>query len=42
MRQAYKERFVQQGHDEAMQEFVMGKISDAFTSNDPKMVELRA
>lgn len=41
-RQGYKERLVQQGGDEAMKDFVMGQIKDAFTSNDPKMRELRA
>ena len=41
-RQAYKDRLVQQGHDEAMKNFVMGLIKDAFTCNDPKMLELRS
>ena len=40
-RQAYKDRLVQQGHDEAMKNFVMGSIQDSFTSNNPNMVELR-
>jgi hypothetical protein len=29
------------GHDEAVKDMIMGKIQDAFTSIDPKMVELR-
>ena len=41
-RQAYKDRLVQQGHDEAMKNFVMGLIKEAFTSNDPKLLELRS
>ena len=40
-RQRYKEGLIQKGRDEAMEEIAMGKIQDAFTSNDPKMVELR-
>jgi hypothetical protein len=40
-RQAYKDRLIQQGCSEAMINFVMGSIHDAFMSNDPKMVELR-
>jgi hypothetical protein len=39
-RQAYKEGLVQQGRDETMMNFVMGSIQDAFTTNDPEMVEL--
>ena len=40
-RQRYKEGLIQQGRDEAMKHIVMGTIQEAFTSNDPKMVELR-
>ena len=40
-RKRYKEGLIQKGRDEAMEEIAMGKIQDAFTSNDPKMVELR-
>ena len=41
MRQRYKEGLVQKGRDEAVKDMMMGKIQDAFTSIDPKMVELR-
>ena len=41
-RQRYKEEIFQKGKEEAMREIVMGTIQDAFTSTDPKMVELRA
>jgi hypothetical protein len=41
MRQRYKEGLVQKGCDEAVKDMIMGKIQDAFTSTDPKMVELR-
>ena len=40
-RQRYKEGLIQKGRDEAMEDIAMGKIQDAFMSNDPKMVELR-
>jgi len=40
-RQRYKEPLVQKGCDEAVKDMIMGKIQDAFTSTDPKMVELR-
>ena len=40
-RQRYKEGLLQKGHDEAVKDMIMGKIQDAFTSTDPKMVELR-
>ena len=40
-RQRYKEGLVQKGRDEAVKDMIMGKIEDAFTSTDPKMVELR-
>jgi hypothetical protein len=35
------EGLIQQGRDEAMKEVIMGTIQEAFTSTDPKMVELR-
>ena len=41
MRYRYKEGLIQKGHDEAVKDMIMGKIQDAFTSTDPKMVELR-
>ena len=41
-RQRYKEEIFQKGKEEAMREIVMGMIQDAFTSTNPKMVELRA
>ena len=37
----YKEGLIQKGRDEAMEDITMGKIQEAFTGNDPKMVELR-
>ena len=40
-RQRYKEGLIQKGRDEAMEDIAMGKIQETFTSNDPKMVELR-
>jgi len=40
-RQRYKEGLIQKGRDVAMEDIAMGKIQEAFTSNDPKMVELR-
>ena len=40
-RQRYKEGLIQKGRDEAMEEIAMRKIQEAFTSNEPKMVELR-
>ena len=40
-RQRYKEGLIQKGRDKAMKDIVMGTIQEAFTSNDPKMVELR-
>ena len=42
MRQRYKEGLVQKGKDEAMKDMIMGSIQDAFTTTDPKMVELRS
>jgi hypothetical protein len=42
IRQAYKERLVQKGHDEAVKDMIMGSIQDAFTSIDPRIVELRS
>ena len=42
MRQRYKEGLVQKGCNEAVKDMIMGKIQDAFTSTDPKMVELRS
>jgi hypothetical protein len=41
MRQRYKEGLIQKGKDEAVKEMIMGTIQDAFTSTNPKMVELR-
>ena len=41
MRQRYKEGLLQKGRDEAVKDMIMGKIQDAFTSTNPKMVELR-
>ena len=41
MRQRYKEGLIQKGHDQAVKDMIMGKIQDAFTSTDPKKVELR-
>jgi hypothetical protein len=41
-RQGYKQRLIEQGREEAMKELIMGSIQEAFTSTDPKMVELRA
>jgi len=41
-RQRYKEDIFQKGKEEVMREMVMGTIQDAFTSTDPKMVELRS
>ena len=40
-RQRYKEGLIQKGRDEAMKDIVMETIQEAFTSNGPKMVELR-
>jgi hypothetical protein len=40
-RQRYKEGIFQKGKEEAVKEMIMGTIQDAFTSTDPKMVELR-
>ena len=40
-RQRYKEGLIQKGKDKAMKDIVMGMIQEAFTSNNPKMVELR-
>jgi hypothetical protein len=40
-RQRYKEGLVQKGRGEAVKDMIMRKIQDAFTSTDPKMVELR-
>jgi len=40
-RQRYKEELIQKGKDDAVKEMIMGKIQDAFTSTDPKMVQLR-
>ena len=40
-RKRYKEGLIQKGRDEPMEDIAMGKIQDAFMSNDPKMVELR-
>ena len=42
MRQAYKEGLAQKGHDEVVKDMIMGSIQDTFTSDDPKMVELRS
>ena len=42
MRQRYKEGLVQKGKVEAMKDMIMGSIQDAFTSTDPKMVEVRS
>jgi len=41
-RQRYKEGLIQQGREEAVKEMIMGSIKEAFTSTDPKMVELRS
>jgi hypothetical protein len=41
MRQRYKEGIFQAGKEAAVKEMIMGLIQDAFTSTDPKMVELR-
>jgi hypothetical protein len=41
MRQRYKDGLIHKGKDEAMKDMIMGSIQDAFTSTDPKMVELR-
>jgi hypothetical protein len=41
MRQRYKEGLIQKGRHEAVKDMIMGKIQDAFTSTNPKMVELR-
>jgi hypothetical protein len=41
MRQRYKEGIFQAGKEAAVKEMIMGSIQDAFTSTDPKMVELR-
>ena len=40
-RQKYTVGLIQKGRDEAMKEVIMGTIEEAFTSTDPKMVELR-
>jgi hypothetical protein len=40
-RQRYKEGLIQKGKNETVKEMIMGKIQDAFTSTDPKMVEPR-
>ena len=40
-RQRYNEGLIQKGRDEVMEEIAMGKIQEAFSSNNPKMVELR-
>ena len=37
----YKEGLIQKGRDEAMKDIVMEMIQEAFTSNGPRMVELR-
>jgi len=42
MRQAYKEGLAQKGRDDVVKDMIIGSIQDAFTSNDPKMVELRS
>jgi hypothetical protein len=42
MRQRYKEGLRQEGHDEVMQQLINKSIQEAFTSNDPKMVEMRS
>jgi hypothetical protein len=41
-RQRYKEALIQQGRNEAMRDFMSKSIQDAFTSTEPKMVELRS
>jgi hypothetical protein len=38
----YKDRLVQRGRNEAIKDFVLCKITSAFTSNDPNMVEVRS
>jgi uncharacterized protein YggL (DUF469 family) len=40
-RQRYKEGLSQEGRDEVMQQLINKLIQEAFTSNDPKMVEMR-
>jgi hypothetical protein len=40
-RQRYKEDIFQAGKEVTVKEMIMGSIQDAFTSIDPKMVELR-
>ena len=40
-RQRYKEGLIRKGGDEAMEDIAMRKIQEVFTSNEPKMVELR-
>jgi hypothetical protein len=46
MMQAYMEGLiqqgVQQGHEAAMKDMINKSIQEAFTSTDPKMVELRS
>jgi hypothetical protein len=41
-RQAHKEGLIQKGRDETVKDMIMGSIQNAFTSTDPKMVELRS
>jgi hypothetical protein len=40
-RQRYKEGLIQKGRDEAIQEMINKSVLDAFTSTDPRIVELR-
>jgi hypothetical protein len=41
MRQRYKEGLIQKGRDEAIQEMINKSVLGAFTSTDPRIVELR-
>jgi hypothetical protein len=41
-RDRYKEGLRQEGREEAMKEMISKSIVEAFTSNDPKMVEIRS
>jgi hypothetical protein len=37
----YKEGIIQKGREQAMQEMINKSVMDAFTSMDPRIVELR-
>ena len=40
-RQRYNEGLIQKDRDEVVKDMIMGKIQEAFTSTDPRIVELR-